>query len=105
MLFPRNGVSMGQVLIIPENPSRATVGGLGARTASKMFAGFEGTNLPQAVLLKKTIAHVNMDQFTGGEGPVIFGMAYGELTVAQIEEALEDVWNPTTGSLGSPMDQ
>ncbi len=91
------------VLIYPENANVA-IATLASQIALQLSGDYEGANLDHNTLLKKTIATAAIENKQTGS-PLLVGMAYGELTVTQIKTALEFRYRPSTGSLGSSIEQ
>ncbi len=89
----------------PEVVTGIALGTLASKTVLKILSGYEGVVCQQKTLLKNIRLRGAIANMTSGEGPLLFGLAWGELNTTQIKAALETVYAPETGASGTPLSQ
>ncbi len=91
------------VNIYSQIATAVALGTLDSQVALKIGATYEGFS--QKTLLKRTRIRAAVTGQVSGEGPLLIGMAYGELTVGTIKAALENAYTPEVGGTTAPAQQ
>ncbi len=85
------------VNIYTEIVTAVALGTLDSKIALKIASGYESA-LDMKTLLKNMRIRGGITGMVSGEGPLLIGMAYGEMTVTQIKQALETLMLPEGAS-------